>query len=94
MLNNTVFIGGKPTLNYVTALVTQFTTKNAKEVIVRARGKFISSAVDVVEITKRRFMNNMVIKETELGSEDHKNKEGKPIKVSTIKITAVLEGKT
>ncbi len=41
--NNTIFIGGKPFMNYVTGVVMQFTTKGAREVIIRARGKFISN---------------------------------------------------
>ena len=48
--DNSIFIGGKPFMNYVTGVVMQFTTKGADEVIVKARGKFISRAVDVVEV--------------------------------------------
>ncbi|MBS3158467.1 RNA-binding protein, partial [Candidatus Woesearchaeota archaeon] len=45
--DNTIFVGGKPFMNYVTGVVMQFTTKNMDEVIVKARGKFISRAVDI-----------------------------------------------
>jgi len=48
--DNSIFVGGKPFMNYVTGVVMQFTTKNAKEVTVKARGKFISRAVDVAEV--------------------------------------------
>jgi len=49
MDENTVFIGMKPFMNYVTAVVMQVTTRNQKEVKVIARGKFISKAVpDIV----------------------------------------------
>ena len=48
-----IYIGGKPFMNYVTAVVMQFTAKNADTVIVRARGKFISKAVDVAEVAKK-----------------------------------------
>jgi len=85
---NTVFIGGKPFMNYVTGVVMQFTTKGAKEVIVRARGKFISRAVDVAEVTTRRFLKdqNVIVKDIKIGSEEFENKEGKKVNVSTIDI--------
>ena len=55
--DNTVYVGTKPFMNYVTGLVMQFTTKDAPEVFLKARGKFISKAVDVAEVTIKRFMN-------------------------------------
>ncbi|MBS3167876.1 DNA/RNA-binding protein AlbA [Candidatus Woesearchaeota archaeon] len=87
-IGNTVFIGDKNPMNYVTAVVMQFATKNANEVVVKARGKFISKAVDVVERAKNSFLeddvdNNHVI----IGSEGFKNKDGKDVKVSFIEIT-------
>ncbi len=86
---NTVFIGGKPFMNYVTAVVMQFTTKGAREVIVRARGKFISRAVDVAEVTSKKFLKeqNIGVKDIKIDSEEFDNKEGKRINVSTIDIT-------
>lgn len=86
--DNSVFIGNKPFMNYVTGVVMQFTTKNASEVIVKARGKFISRAVDVSEVAAKRFLNEMVeVKGIEIGSEEFENKEGKQVRVSTIEIT-------
>jgi archaea-specific DNA-binding protein len=86
--DNTIFIGDKPFMNYVTAVVMQFTTKNASEVIVKARGKFISRAVDVSEIATKRFLdNNAKVKNVRIDSEDFKNKEGKDVRVSIIEIT-------
>lgn len=85
--DNSIFIGNKPFMNYVTAVVMQFTTKNAKEVLIKARGKFISRAVDVVEIASKRFLDNTVkIKEVKIDSEDFQNKEGKDVRVSIIEI--------
>ena len=55
--DNTVFVGKKGTMGYVLAVVTQF-NNGAKEVTVKARGKLISRAVDVVEIVRHRFMPN------------------------------------
>jgi archaea-specific DNA-binding protein len=85
--DNTIFIGNKPFMNYVTSVVIQFTTKEAPEVLVKARGKFISRAVDVVEVARKRFMKDRVaIKAINLDSEEFTNKEGKLVRVSTIEI--------
>jgi archaea-specific DNA-binding protein len=86
--DNSIFIGGKPFMNYVTGVVMQFTTKNADEVIVKARGKFISRAVDVAEVASKRFLDNAVgIKDIKIDSEEFKNKEGRDVRVSTMEIT-------
>lgn len=87
--DNTVFIGGKPFMNYVTGVVMQFTSKNAKEVIVRARGKFISRAVDVSEVATKRFLKEqgVTVKDIKIDSEEFENTEGKKVNVSTIDIT-------
>jgi len=85
--DNSVFIGGKPFMNYVTAVVMQFTTKGAASVIVKARGKFISKAVDVAEVSGKRFMDGKVTTEVKIDSEEFKNEEGKDIRVSSIEIT-------
>ena len=86
---NTVFIGGKPFMNYVTGVVMQFTTKGAKEVIIRARGKFIARAVDVAEVATKRFLKeqNIEVKDIKINSEEFENKEGRKVNVSTIDIT-------
>jgi len=87
--DNIVFIGGKPFMNYVTGVVMQFTTKGAREVVVKARGKFISRAVDVAEVCRKRFLkdHNVDIKEIKVDSEEFENKEGRKVNVSTIDIT-------
>lgn len=86
--DNSIFVGAKPFMNYVTGVVMQFTTKDAKEVIVKARGKFISRAVDVSEVAAKRFLEGTVeVKNIKIDSEEFKNKEGKEVRVSTIEIT-------
>jgi len=88
MPDNNIFIGGKPFMNYVTGVVMQFTTKNAEDVIVKARGKFISRAVDVAEVSSKRFLEGTVgVKDIKIDSEAFKNNEGRDIRVSTIEIT-------
>jgi len=88
MADNNIFIGSKPFMNYVTGVVMQFTTKSAPEVIVKARGKFISRAVDVAEVSAKRFLEGTVsVKNIIIDSEAFQNKEGKDVRVSTIEIT-------
>ncbi len=88
--DNSIFIGPKPFMNYVTGVVIQFTTKNAQEVLIKARGKFISRAVDVAEIAVKRFLKDQIkLKDIHINSEEFQNKEGKDVHVSTIEI--VLE---
>lgn len=85
--DNSVFIGDKPFMNYVTAVVMQFTTKGSSDVIIKARGKFISRAVDVAEVAAKRFMDNTIaIKDIKIDSEEFTNKEGREVRVSSIEI--------
>jgi archaea-specific DNA-binding protein len=85
---NTIFIGGKPFMNYVTGVVMQFTTKGAKEVTIKSRGKFISRAVDVSEVSTKRFLKEqgIVVKDIKINSEEFESKEGKKVNVSTMDI--------
>ena len=85
--DNAIFIGNKPFMNYVTSVVIQFTTKDADEVIVKALGKFISRAVDVAEVARKRFLADQIeIKDIVIDSEEFTNSEGKEVRVSTIEI--------
>ena len=85
---NVVFIGSKPFMNYVTSVVMQFNVKKMPEVIIKARGKFITKAVDVAEVVKRRFLKEQGIDVKEIGinSEEFDNQEGRKVHVSTIEI--------
>ena len=88
MSDNNIFIGGKPFMNYVTGVVMQFTAKNAEDVIIKARGKFISRAVDVAEVASKRFLENSVaVRDIRIDSEGFRNSEGRDVRVSTIEIT-------
>ena len=84
---NSIYIGQKPFMNYVTSVVVQFTTKNAEEVTIKARGKFIARAVDVAEVASKRFLkDNIQVKEININSEEFKNQEDREVRVSTIEI--------
>ena len=86
--DNSIYIGGKPFMNYVTAVVMQFTTKSASDIVIKARGKFISRAVDVAEVTSKRFLTGQAtVGDIKIDSEEFTNKEGRQVRVSTIEIT-------
>ena len=85
---NDVLIGRKPAMNYVLACITLF-HGGANEVNVKARGRAISRAVDVVEIVRRRFLPDVKVKNIDVGTEQlPSNEEGRdtPTNVSTIEI--------
>lgn len=91
--DNIIFVGIKPFMNYVTGVVMQFQNKGQKEVKVSARGKFISKAVDVVEVARRTFLKdeNISLADISISSEQFENKEGKRIFVSAIEIKLIKE---
>ncbi len=66
----------------------QFTKQGSDEVMIRARGKFISRAVDVAEVARKRFLvdKKIGVKNIEIDSEEFENKEGKQVNVSTIEV--------
>lgn len=86
--DNSMLIGTKPFMNYVTGVVMQFTTKGAKTVTIKARGKFIYRAVDVAEVVRKRFLAEQVeLGPIKIDSEEFKNNEGRNVRVSSIEIT-------
>ena len=88
-----VFIGSKTPMDYVLAVITRLSAGNAKEVILKARGQAITTAVDVAEITRRRFLKNLKISKIAIGTEEMPAREGenRARMVSTIEITLTQE---
>jgi DNA-binding protein len=85
---NCIFVGGKPFMNYVTGVIMQFTMKGADDVVIKARGKFISRAVDVAEVSTKRFLPDKIwINGVVISSELFKNRDGLDVMVSIIEIT-------
>ena len=85
--DNSIFIGNKPFMNYVTGVVMQFTTKGASEVTIKARGKFIARAVDVAEVASKRFLDSSIrVEGIGINSEQFTTTEGRQVRVSTIEI--------
>lgn len=68
----------------------QFTTQGAAEVVIKARGKFISRAVDVAEVVAKRFLEGQInLGNIKIDSEEFTNKENRLVRVSIIEITLV-----
>lgn len=82
---NTVFIGKKPTMNYVLAVVTQFNS-GSTDVIIKARGRAISRAVDVAEIVRNRFIQDSEVKDIKIKTESLTSEAGTNANVSSIEI--------
>lgn len=83
-VGNFVYIGKKGAMAYVLAVVTQF-GMGAKDVIVKARGKSISHAVDVAEIVRNRDPSIKVVS-IGIATEEVITQEGRPLKISSIEI--------
>jgi archaea-specific DNA-binding protein len=83
---NVIFVGKKPPMSYVLAVVTQFNTRGSDEVYIKARGRSISTAVDTAEIVRNRFITDAIIKEIKIETEKVTNEEGRTSNVSSIEI--------
>jgi len=83
--NSVIFIGDKPVMNYVLAVMTQF-NKEVGNVTLKARGRSISRAVDTAEIARNRFMPDLKIKGITIGTECIPVEEGRTINVSSMEI--------
>jgi len=83
---NTIFVGNKPPMSYVLAIVTEFKGDNSKEVHIKARGRAISRAVDAAEIARNRFVTDATVKDIIISTESLTDDEGRTHNVSSIEI--------
>ena len=82
--NNVVYVGNKPVMNYVLAVVKEF-NNGANEVVIKARGKAISRAVDAAEVSRNRFLTDTKINGITIGTEKMVS-ENRTLNVSIIEI--------
>lgn len=82
---NIVYVGNKPVMNYVLAVVTQM-NNGISEVILKARGRAISKAVDVAEIVRNKFITDVTLGTINISTEEVPNREGSNSNVSAIEI--------
>ncbi|MCS7095555.1 MAG: DNA-binding protein Alba [Candidatus Bathyarchaeota archaeon] len=83
---STVLIGKKPIMNYVIACLTFFNS-GAKKVMIKARGRAISRAVDTVELLRRAFIKDLQLQDITIGTEEVTRSNGQKTNVSIIEIT-------
>jgi DNA-binding protein len=88
-----VFVGSKTPMDYVLAVITRLSAGDAKEVVLKARGQAITTAVDVAEITRNRFLKDLKISKIAIGTEEMPAREGenRARMVSTMEITLAKE---
>jgi len=93
--DNVIYVGNKPPMSYVLAVVTQFNTSGSDEVIIKARGRAISRAVDTAEIVRNRFVTDATVKEIKIGTESITNEEeGRTSNVSSMEIILTIKKKS
>ena len=81
---NAVFVGRRPTMNYVMA--TMMVLNTGEDCTVKARGRAISHAVDVCEILKNRFLKGTEYKDIKISTEQLDGENGQSNNVSSIEI--------
>ena len=92
---NVIYVGNKPPMSYVLAVVTQFNSRGSEEVVIKARGRAISRAVDTAEIVRNRFIKDAEIKDIKTGTESITNEEeGRTSNVSSIEICLTIKKKS
>ena len=82
---DTVYIGKKPIMAYVTSTLIQLA--NMPVVSIKARGMTIGRAVDVAQIISRKTENaGYIVGNISIGSEALESQDGRTRNVSTIEI--------
>lgn len=84
---NIVFVGSKPVMNYVLAVVTQLNKKETENIVIKARGRAISRAVDVAEIVRNKFVNDVNVQNITTSTETITRDDNSNANVSAIEIT-------
>lgn len=69
MENDVVFIGKKPIMSYVVAVLTHLNSGH-DFVFLKARGSMISKAVDISQIIRRKFSKDLKLGNIEVGTEE------------------------
>ena len=91
MTENTdvIFVGNKPPMAYVLAIITSLSQGDLKEITLKARGQAITTAVDVAEITRNRFIKDLKVTKIAFGTAEMPPREGenRSRMVSTMEIT-------
>ncbi len=89
-----IFVGNKPPMSYVLAIITSLSSGTLNEITLKARGQAITTAVDVAEITRNRFIKDLTVSKIAIGTAEMPPREGenKSRMVSTMEITMTKKG--
>ena len=82
---NVIYVGTKPAMNYVLAVITHFNSPDVKEVSLKARGRAITTTVDTAEIVRRKFLKELKVAKITIGTEELQREDGTK-NVSTMEI--------
>jgi DNA-binding protein len=82
---NFIFIGKKPLMSYVLAASRQINDGDGT-IVIKARGKSISRAVDVAEILRNQFVTTASVDDIDISTERLTSDEGRESNVSSIEI--------
>jgi DNA-binding protein len=85
--DNVIYIGNKSVMSYVLAVVTQFNNGLSDEVVIKARGRAISRAVDTAEVVRNKFMQGVDVQDIKMGTEQLVGENGDKMNVSSLEIT-------
>ncbi len=80
---DTIYVGKKPPMTYVLAVVTQL-NQGSNHVNLKARGRAISSAVDISQIVKHKFIPDLKITLGDVTTEDLASEDGSMRRVSSL----------
>lgn len=84
-VDNIIFVGSKAPMNYVIAVLTEFKSNN--EVVIKARGRAIGKAVEIAELVRKKFMEEVEVIEIKIDSEHIiDDKTSKPMDIPAIEI--------
>lgn len=84
--DNVIYVGNKPVMSYVLATVTQINS-GSNEIVIKARGRAISRAVDTAEVVRNKFLPGLQVSEIKIGTEQLTGEGGDRANVSSIEIT-------
>jgi len=81
-----VYVGNKPVKNYVIACLTSFSS-GSDNIILKARGRAICTAVDTAELLRRVFLKNAKLQSITISTEQVTREGNQKSNVSAIEIT-------
>lgn len=84
--SNIIYIGRKPVMTYVLVLIDRLNNVKSGNILIKARGRAISTAVDTVEVAKRLLGVGFEIS-VDIGTEELSQLEGGVRNVSAMEIT-------